>query len=82
MLMGSRPADGCRPSVLAPSRALEGTVGPDWPVDALPLSFVGPQGGRQALGPSRLSKLGLVPVLAPFSVGMGPFEGLDLARSF
>ena len=27
----------------------------------------------QPLGPFRLSKLGMVPVLAPFSVGMGPF---------
>ena len=29
--------------------------------------------GRLALGPFRLSKLGMAPVLVSFSVGMGPF---------
>ena len=38
------------------------------------------QGGRQALGPFRLSKLGVALVLTPFSVGMGPF-GRSCGRS-
>ena len=31
------------------------------------------QGGRLALGPFRLSKLGMASLWVPFSVGMGPF---------
>ena len=38
------------------------------------------QGGRLALGHFRLSKLGMVPVLAPFSAGMGPFGRLGRSK--
>ena len=40
------------------------------------------QGGRLALGPFRLSKLGMASVLATFSIGMGPFGRCPGDRNF